>query len=110
MAKKYTVHAPEKDFSGEVAGVSFSKGKAEVDAKEQAAALAYFQRKGYAVDGLDDASDEVGADQGGRETASEDTSLKGPVRAANVLGKDVPNDAAKDEDKDTAARSRRASK
>jgi len=49
----YNITAPESHFSGEVAGVVFSKGKATVDGDNEnaAAALAYFRRKGYGVNG-----------------------------------------------------------
>ncbi|MFI9339971.1 hypothetical protein ACIG0D_01645 [Streptomyces sp. NPDC052773] len=49
----YQITAPEPQFSGEVAGVNFSRGKATVDGDhpEAAAALAYFRRRGYGVDG-----------------------------------------------------------
>jgi hypothetical protein len=43
-----TIVAPVQDFSGTVAGVQFKDGKAETD---DAAAIAYFRRKGYEVDG-----------------------------------------------------------
>lgn len=44
-----TVYSPEVDFNGEVGGVAFHKGKAEVEAS-QVRALAYFRRKGYRID------------------------------------------------------------
>jgi hypothetical protein len=49
----YDITAPESTFSGEVAGVVFSKGKATVDSDhpDALAALSYFRRKGYGVDG-----------------------------------------------------------
>jgi hypothetical protein len=49
----YNITAPEPHFSGEVAGVVFSKGKATLDSSSEnaAAALAYFRRRGYGVDG-----------------------------------------------------------
>lgn len=48
---KYKVTAPaEEEFTGIVAGVAFAKSVAEVDDKEQAAALAYFRRRGYKVE------------------------------------------------------------
>ena len=43
------VHAPNPAFKGEVAGVAFSKGVAEVDPKEHAAAIGYFRRRGYGI-------------------------------------------------------------
>ena len=50
---RYDITAPERHFSGEVAGVVFSNGKATVDgdADGAPAALAYFRRKGYGVGG-----------------------------------------------------------
>ncbi|MEU5608449.1 hypothetical protein AB0H03_06775 [Streptomyces sparsogenes] len=49
----YNITAPEPQFSGEVAGVIFSKGKATIDGdgENAAAALSYFRRRGYGVDG-----------------------------------------------------------
>ncbi len=44
-----TVTAPDPGFGGARAGVVFREGRGEVDA-EDAAALAYFERHGYAVD------------------------------------------------------------
>jgi hypothetical protein len=44
-----TVTAPDPGFAGARAGVVFREGRGEVDA-EDAAALAYFERHGYAVD------------------------------------------------------------
>ena len=44
-----TVTAPVPSFTGTRAGVSFRDGRGEVD-PDDAAALAYFARHGYAVD------------------------------------------------------------
>ncbi|MER5482923.1 hypothetical protein ABT024_06865 [Streptomyces sp. NPDC002812] len=46
-----TIHSPEPDFAGEVAGVRFSGGSADLDsaAAHAPAALAYFRRRGYRV-------------------------------------------------------------
>lgn len=46
-----TVHSPEPRFSGEVAGVRFAEGTADLDphAAHAAAALAYFRRRGYSI-------------------------------------------------------------
>ncbi|MFJ9128938.1 hypothetical protein ACIRJS_33035 [Streptomyces sp. NPDC102340] len=46
---RYDVTAPAAGFSGDVAGVVFSKGHAVVDEDTHARALAYFRRKGYEV-------------------------------------------------------------
>ncbi|CAL9313872.1 hypothetical protein [Streptomyces sp. SudanB91_2054] len=46
----FDITAPEPHFSGEVAGVVFSKGRATVDSSNTSA-LAYFRRKGYGVNG-----------------------------------------------------------
>lgn len=50
---KYTITSPERDFSGEVAGVVFSKGEATLDSDHDhaAAALSYFSRRGYGING-----------------------------------------------------------
>lgn len=51
----YTITSPEPGFSGTVAGVAFRNGQATVDSDHAragaGAALAYFRRKGYGVDG-----------------------------------------------------------
>lgn len=47
---EFKVTAPDGSFSGEVAGVSFSKGSATVDSGDNRAALAYFRRRGYKVE------------------------------------------------------------
>jgi hypothetical protein len=44
-----TVTAPDPGFGGARAGVVFRDGRGEVDT-DDAAALAYFERHGYAVD------------------------------------------------------------
>lgn len=44
-----TVAAPDPGFTGTRAGVTFQDGRGEVDA-DNASALAYFARHGYAVD------------------------------------------------------------
>ncbi len=44
-----TVTAPVPSFSGTRAGVSFRDGRGEVD-PDNASALAYFARHGYAID------------------------------------------------------------
>lgn len=46
---RYDVTAPAAGFSGDVAGVVFSKGHAVVDEDTHARALGYFRRKGYEV-------------------------------------------------------------
>jgi hypothetical protein len=50
VSSSVKITAPVKGFQGEVAGVVFSKGVGEVDSGN-AAALAYFRRKGYGIDG-----------------------------------------------------------
>lgn len=44
-----TINSPEPEFSGEVAGVAFTRGEATLDPAVHAAALAYFRRRGYRV-------------------------------------------------------------
>lgn len=53
---RFTIQAPRPDFSGEVAGVYFRKGRGLLDTSEEGgpAALGYFQRRGYSVEQLDD--------------------------------------------------------
>ncbi|MEU9921877.1 hypothetical protein AB0H51_11370 [Streptomyces griseoluteus] len=49
----YNITAPEPQFNGEIAGVMFREGRATVDGDHEnaSAALAYFRRRGYGVDG-----------------------------------------------------------
>jgi len=47
---EFKVTAPDEGFSGQVAGVSFTKGTATVDSAGNRAALAYFRRRGYTVE------------------------------------------------------------
>lgn len=47
---RYRITTPVRGFRGEVAGVAFADSKAEVDEDTNARALAYFRRKGYAVE------------------------------------------------------------
>lgn len=48
---RYRVSTPQGDFRGEVAGVAFFDGSAEVD-ETRIAALAYFRRRGYHVEAI----------------------------------------------------------
>lgn len=54
---RYRITAPERTHSGVVAGVTFHAGQAEVD-DSNAAALAYFRRRGYGVDPVEQAKRE----------------------------------------------------
>ncbi|TMU98093.1 hypothetical protein [Streptomyces sp. DASNCL29] len=51
----YNITAPEDRFSGEVAGVTFSQGKGTLDGDSDGAtaALSYFRRRGYGINGSD---------------------------------------------------------
>lgn len=51
---RFRVTTPEEKFTGEVAGVSFAKGVAEVDGDEHRDALRYFRSAGYAVEPVDE--------------------------------------------------------
>ena len=44
-----TVKAPNEQYSGTVAGVTFTNGEAKADDEKHGAALAYFRRAGYVV-------------------------------------------------------------
>jgi hypothetical protein len=59
---QYKITAPEPHFSGEVAGVVFSKGKATLDSDHDnaAAALAYFSRRGYGINGGEPTAEPAG--------------------------------------------------
>lgn len=48
---RYEITAPERTYSGAVAGVQFSAGRAVLDTgwPKAAAALSYFRRRGYGV-------------------------------------------------------------
>lgn len=51
---RYEITTPEPRWTGEVAGVAFAHGRAEVDSDATPArVLAYFRRKGYGVVQLD---------------------------------------------------------
>jgi predicted cobalt transporter CbtA len=52
---RYRITTPVRGFRGEVAGVAFIDSKAEVDEAANARALAYFRRKGYRVDPVEQA-------------------------------------------------------
>jgi hypothetical protein len=58
---RYTITAPERDFTGEVAGVGFARGTATVDSDNPGAraALAYFGRKGYTVEPVEESKPEL---------------------------------------------------
>jgi hypothetical protein len=59
---RYKITAPEQSFSGQVAGVAFTRGSATVhtDRPGGPAALGYFQRKGYTVEPVDESTAEPG--------------------------------------------------
>lgn len=46
----FKVTAPDPRFNGEVGGVRFRDGRAEMDDGEHGAALAYCRRRGYRVE------------------------------------------------------------
>lgn len=50
---EYRVTAPDKAFTGQVAGVSFSQGAATVP-DDKKAALGYFRRRGYKVESTEE--------------------------------------------------------
>jgi hypothetical protein len=50
---RYRITAPAEGHTGTVAGVAFHDGTAEVDGGERAA-LAYFRRRGYQVQPVED--------------------------------------------------------
>lgn len=56
---RYEIKSPVAGFSGEVAGVAFTRGTATLDAGRQGAALAYFARKGYTVEAADRPTEEL---------------------------------------------------
>ncbi|KAB8186870.1 hypothetical protein FH608_046105 [Nonomuraea phyllanthi] len=49
---RYRITTPVRGFTGEVAGVAFANGSAEVDDAANVRAVAYFRRKGYRVDAV----------------------------------------------------------
>ncbi|MFE3452388.1 hypothetical protein ACFXJ8_26040 [Nonomuraea sp. NPDC059194] len=53
---RYQITTPEPEFRGEIAGVVFADG---VGVTDNAAALAYFSRKGYGVHPIEDAAQAV---------------------------------------------------
>lgn len=56
MASRYTILAPARGYTGEVAGVAFVKGRAE-NAAPSRRALAYFRRHNYTVEEVTSAPD-----------------------------------------------------
>lgn len=62
MAGKVTVRTPVEGYCGEVAGVSFVDGAAEVD--EDHRSLAYFGRHGYTIETEADSGDDEAAPDG----------------------------------------------
>lgn len=78
-----TIHSPEPEFSGDIAGVRFSEGAASVDpqAPHAAAALAYFRRRGYRV--VEESAVEAGP--GNDEGATSDTFDPADHTVAEVL-------------------------
>lgn len=62
---KYRIEAPVRSYSGESAGVQFSKGTGFVDdsTKEGRAAIEYFRRQGYGVAVSDGKTDEERAQE-----------------------------------------------
>jgi len=61
---EFKVTAPDEGFSGQVAEVSFSKGVATVDSSDSRAALAYFRRRGYKVEKVEQADEPQRAEEG----------------------------------------------
>lgn len=51
---RYRITAPAEGHTGIVAGVAFHDGMAEMDSRD-AAALAYFRRRGYGIEATEDA-------------------------------------------------------
>lgn len=68
---KITVRAPVRDFKGVVAGVVFNGGSATVDDEKQAAAVAYFRRKGYRLGEKEPADEAPAPDTGDEPEAPE---------------------------------------
>lgn len=55
----FKISTPVPEFSGQVAGVWFTRGKAETDSE---GAVSYFERHGYDVEAIDN-DDQVPAEQ-----------------------------------------------
>jgi len=61
---KIKVKAPQKDFTGTVAGVDFVKGEGTVDTAEQLSAIHYFKRHGFEVGSYGTAKKPAAKDEG----------------------------------------------
>lgn len=85
---RFEITAPVSTFSGEVAGVHFARGLAQLDTEEKggAQALAYFSRKAYGItplDAADDAEQDPPQGGGGEGSGSGPEDTKPPARSAN---------------------------
>lgn len=79
---RYRITAPTRGFQGDVAGIAFTRGVAEVDVDETDRALRYFRRRGYQVQALERHAEEDERDETG---PAEDTPPGDPAaRAANI--------------------------
>ncbi|MFF4989632.1 hypothetical protein ACFY19_20735 [Streptosporangium saharense] len=67
----YKITAPDKGYNGSVGGVGFHKGVARVAEDEAGSTLAYFARKGYTVEVVEETPAvpaETGETGGGEQT------------------------------------------
>ncbi|MET8985837.1 hypothetical protein ABZW49_10350 [Nonomuraea wenchangensis] len=78
---RYRITTPVRGFRGEVAGVAFADSKAEIDEQAHSRALAYFRRKGYRVEALEEAKGEPEPE---RSEQSEDRHGSSQRPAANA--------------------------
>lgn len=97
---RYIVTAPESDFRGEVAGIAFFDGTAEVD-ESRIAALGYFRRRGYQVDAIGSAGEEPATDAPTEDADEEPAEIPMPRKsgsrsdwAAYAIAQGMPEDEA----------------
>ena len=77
---RYIVTTPERRFSGEVAGVAFANGRADVDGVTHARAIRYFLRRGYSVEA---AQPEAPAEPAAAPVADPEAGPSKPSKTAN---------------------------
>ena len=84
---RYEITTPEPRWTGEVAGVAFAHGRAEVPDSTPARVLSYFRRKGYGVTPIEPESPTV-AHEPASESAEADKKPTG--RRGGTTSKETP--------------------
>lgn len=87
MTKHYKITAPDRAYSGSVGGVGFHRGVARVEADGLAAELAYFARKGYVVELVEEAPVKPVADAVKDEGVKDDVAKAAAKSAVKPTGR-----------------------